>query len=339
MTQVVPIVLVTGINGFLGSHTVEALLAHGYRVRGTHQSSHDPHCLFRNRPSWKGKVEMFHIPDHRVPNAYDEVIQGVDYVIHVATEVHSNGETSGIDPHHTLAVSIKGTENALNAAFKEPKVKRFVYVSSDAALKGPKNFNGDGHVFTEKDWNPLSLQDAQASNDEGLNYTVCKKLGEQTVQKFHATHKPHFQVIALNPPLILGPVFHLESVKQLSFSAWFFWQLMNGRYEIAPKTEIFNYVDVRDLAEAEVLSLTADTKEPRVIVCAGDLSNDKIVNTLIPQFPQFQEKIAKPNGQPSTCNYKIDASLSKSALGVQYRPHEETFYDAAESLYRLAGFF
>ncbi|EPY53126.1 flavonol reductase/cinnamoyl-CoA reductase family protein [Schizosaccharomyces cryophilus OY26] len=329
MTQISPLVLVTGINGFLGSHTVEALLAHGYRVRGTHQSPQDPNILLHNRPSWKDKVEMVHIPDHRIPNAYDEAIRGVDYVIHVAAEVHSNGETPGIDPHHTLTVSIKGTENALSAAFKEPKVKRFVYVSSDAALKGPKNYNGDGYVFTEKDWNPLTLQDAKTSNDEGLNYT--------TVHNFFATHKPHFEVIALNPPLILGPVFHLKSVNQLSFSAWFFWQLINGRYDIAPKTEIFNYVDVRDLAESEVLALTALTKEPRVIICAGDLTNDKIVNAVLPHFPQFQDKIAKPNGQLSTCNYQIDASLSKSVLGIKYRPHEETFCDAAASLYRLAG--
>ncbi|CAA21909.1 Flavonol reductase/cinnamoyl-CoA reductase family protein [Schizosaccharomyces pombe] len=331
------LVLITGITGFVASHSAEALLSQGYRVRGTYRFQEKLDGLLKNRPEWEKKVEFVQVPDCRAPNAYVEAAKGVDYVIHAATEVHSNLEPPRKDPHELLHIAIQGCENALIAAAQEPKVKRFVYISSEAALKGPVNYFGDGHVFTEKDWNPKTLREAEESDDELLNYTVCKKLGERAMHAFVARNTPRFQAIALNPPLILGPVFHLQSVDNLNFSTWFFWQLIKGRYEVAPESKFFNYVDVRDLAEAQVKALTAKTDKDRFVISGGAFKNDDIVNVALKYFPQFKDKIAKPNGETSPCNYEVDASLSIKELGLTYRPAEETFKDATESLYKLAG--
>lgn len=72
------IVLVTGINGFLGSHVADQFLQYGYNVRGTVRDV--------NKSSWlcdlfdgkygKGRFELLAVPDITVEGAYNEVVKG-----------------------------------------------------------------------------------------------------------------------------------------------------------------------------------------------------------------------------------------------------------------------
>lgn len=71
-------VLVTGVNGFLGSHIANQFLRYGYKVRGTVR---DP-----SKESWaidvfsklygKDKFELFGVPEMEVEGAYDEAVKG-----------------------------------------------------------------------------------------------------------------------------------------------------------------------------------------------------------------------------------------------------------------------
>lgn len=71
-------VLVTGVNGFIGSHIADQLLLSGYKVRGTVRDA--------SRAQWvqelfdakygSGKFELFVVPQMGVDGAFDDAVKG-----------------------------------------------------------------------------------------------------------------------------------------------------------------------------------------------------------------------------------------------------------------------
>lgn len=74
------LVLVTGVNGFLGSHIADQFLRNGYKVRGTVR---DP-----SKEAWAvdifsrlygdDKFELFGVPEMELERVYDEAVKGED---------------------------------------------------------------------------------------------------------------------------------------------------------------------------------------------------------------------------------------------------------------------
>ncbi|KAK0284617.1 hypothetical protein LTR91_002334 [Friedmanniomyces endolithicus] len=72
------LVLVTGVNGFLGCHVADQLLAHGYRVRGTVRDAAKnawiPGHFEENYGA--GKLELVEVKDLSAEGALDEAVKG-----------------------------------------------------------------------------------------------------------------------------------------------------------------------------------------------------------------------------------------------------------------------
>ena len=118
------LVLVTGANGFIGSHLVEALLARGYRVRCMVRPTSDL-TFIRNLP-----VEWVHA-DLQDTKSLGPACQGVNAVCHCAAL------TRALDRETFMRVNTQGTEILSRACLEvNPDLQRFVYVSSHAAA-GP----------------------------------------------------------------------------------------------------------------------------------------------------------------------------------------------------------
>jgi nucleoside-diphosphate-sugar epimerase len=127
-------VLVTGSNGLVGSHLVEALLAAGYRVRCMIRRSSDLRLVqhLRGGPTEAGQVEWVYA-DVTDPAAVREAVAGVDAVCHCAAQ------TRALDEATYLRVNAGGTKAMLAACVEAaPGLQRFVYCSS-AAATGPSN--------------------------------------------------------------------------------------------------------------------------------------------------------------------------------------------------------
>ena len=72
------LVLVTGANGFIGSHVADQFLAAGYRVRGTVRSESKGLWLkelFDKKYS-SGKFEIAIVPDMTLKGAFDDATEG-----------------------------------------------------------------------------------------------------------------------------------------------------------------------------------------------------------------------------------------------------------------------
>jgi len=124
------LVLVTGGAGFIGSHTVEALLEAGAWVRVLDNLSTGKRANLPDHP----RLE-FQTGDIRNPQEVNAAMQGITHVLHLAAQV--SVQASVEDPPTSCTQNIYGFVNVLHAACQN-KVKRFVYASSAAVYGVPE---------------------------------------------------------------------------------------------------------------------------------------------------------------------------------------------------------
>ena len=166
--------LVTGSNGFIGSHLVEYLLRKGYEVS----------CFVRptSNLQWVEKLPVrFIYGDLSDKSTLHDAVRGQDYVFHAA------GKIKAIDWDTYYEANYIGTKNIVEScAETNPNLKRFVYVSSIAAA-GPSK---KGILKNEED-------ECTPVNEYGRT----KLLGEEAVK--NAGERIHWVII--RPPNVLGP--------------------------------------------------------------------------------------------------------------------------------------
>jgi UDP-glucose 4-epimerase len=121
--------LVTGGAGFIGSHLVEALVAHGHGVRVLDNLSTGDEA---NLAGVRGDIDL--VPgDVTDLEAVRRAVRGVDYVFHqAALESVALGLADPLATHHACAT---GTLHLLLAA-REAQVRRVVYGASGSVYGG-----------------------------------------------------------------------------------------------------------------------------------------------------------------------------------------------------------
>lgn len=168
-------VLVTGANGFLGSHIVDLLLNHDYEIR----------ALVRKPDQLKtvGNVEVV-TGDIRDSAAVADACAGIDIVFHTAG-------ISGIWGKWRVfhAVNTVGTRNVVDGC-RRHRVPRLVYTSSPSVT-----FTGENQFHVD--------ETAPYAHKWLCHYPHSKALAEQHV--LAANDPPHLMTCALRPHLIWGP--------------------------------------------------------------------------------------------------------------------------------------
>ena len=126
-------VLVTGADGFIGSHLVELLVEKGYEVKAfVYYNSFNTWGWLDTLPKDKlDKIEVF-CGDIRDPNGVREAMKGVDTVFHLAALIAI--PFSYHSPDSYVDTNIKGTLNVLQAA-RDLKLER-VLVTSTSEVYG-----------------------------------------------------------------------------------------------------------------------------------------------------------------------------------------------------------
>ena len=123
-----PKALVTGADGFIGSHLVEYLLDKGYEVRAF--------CLYTSMGSWgwldtlsnkkKFSIEVI-LGDIRDQTSIKSAMIGCDYVFHLAALIAI--PYSYTSPSSYISTNIQGTLNVVQAG-RELGVKKIVHTST-----------------------------------------------------------------------------------------------------------------------------------------------------------------------------------------------------------------
>src|SRR6218665_944807 len=121
-------ILVTGADGFIGSHLVEHLVRQGLKVRAfsLYNSFGTWGWLDRGAPEVKGSFEVFS-GDIRDPNGVATAMRGCDVVLHLAALIAI--PYSYHSPDTYIDTNIKGTLNVLQAA-RLLETERVVHTST-----------------------------------------------------------------------------------------------------------------------------------------------------------------------------------------------------------------
>ena len=121
-------VLVTGADGFIGSHLVEALIKNGHDVKAF--------CLYNSNSNWgwleylsddlKQNIEVV-LGDIRDPICVREAMKGCDMVFHLAALIAI--PYSYTAPSSYIGTNIEGTLNIVQAA-KDLEIKKIIHTST-----------------------------------------------------------------------------------------------------------------------------------------------------------------------------------------------------------------
>ncbi|KAJ3119215.1 methylglyoxal reductase (NADPH-dependent) gre2 [Physocladia obscura] len=336
-------VLLTGANGFVGSHILDKLLSLGHSVRAIIRSQSKAEQVLSDFPNYGSQLDFGIVSDITSPGAFDKVVQSTppfDTVIRTASpflyRVISDREF--LDP------AIKGTLEILKSTkAHSPSVKRVVITSSCAAVidfSAPAASNLK-KVYTEDDWNPMTWESALIGTQNNA-YQASKKFAELSAREFVENEKPNFFLVTLNPPMVYGPIRHsVKSVKELNQSNSRIYELFINSKKDAdlPPNGLDTYVDVRDFAIAHIKAATfAEALGQRFIICGGQISSQNISDLLRKNIPQLEEQTPEgtlgKNFLPENA-FDCNSAKAEKLLGLTFRSKEETFVDLAKQLLEI----
>lgn len=237
-------VLLTGISGFLGGHTALALLAAGYRVRGSVRNLAKADAVRKTLERHGADVSRleFVALDLLSDDGWPEAIDGVRYLVHTASPFVIKMPE---DKMALIRPAVEGTERALQAAFAAG-VERVVLTSSMAAIAYGHD-KSRTEPFTAADWTNVEGRGVSA-------YTESKVRAERRAWEIARKAGREKDLAVINPGAIFGPLLDQDP----GTSALAILRLLNGSVPAAPRIPL-TAIDVRDVAAAHVAALTAPT--------------------------------------------------------------------------------
>lgn len=178
-------VLVTGADGFIGSHLVERLVADGANVRAF--------CLYNSQGSWgwldgasaqvKTALDV-RLGDIRDPGFVAECVAGVDVVLHLAALIAI--PYSYRAPESFVATNVQGTLNVLEAA-RRHRTARVIVTSTSEVYGTPDQ-------LPIRETHPLNAQSP---------YAATKVAADQLALSYHRSFE--LPVVVLRPFNTYGP--------------------------------------------------------------------------------------------------------------------------------------
>lgn len=227
-------ILVTGADGFIGSHVVEALVSQGQDVRAFvfYNSFNSRGWLDHCSESVRDAIEIV-AGDIRDPHGTRRAVAGCDSVLHLAALIAI--PFSYHSPAAYVATNVSGTLNLLEAA-RDNGVDRFVSTSTS-------------EVYGSAQYVPIDEQHPTVGQSP---YAATKIGADQIALSFYRSYE--MPVTIIRPFNTFGPRQSARAVIPTIIS-----QLASGKSEIhlgaTMPTRDFNYV--RDIAQGFVSMIDA----------------------------------------------------------------------------------
>ncbi len=230
-------VLLTGISGFVGQHCGAELLRQGYEVVGTVRSTAKADVVKAGIATCAPIENLSFVELDLLADAgWDEAMQGIDHVLHVASPYFV---TEPKDENEYIEPAVEGTKRVIAAA-QNAGVKRMVLTSSTVAVSQGRQ---DGRYGSES-WSDL---------DGGIStYAKSKTLAERAA--WAAVEGGDMELVAINPGGIFGPTLSGRADGQ---SMMMVSDMINGKMPMLPDMRL-GMVDVRDVARLHVAAITAE---------------------------------------------------------------------------------
>ncbi|TQE84024.1 NAD-dependent 4,6-dehydratase LegB [Leptospira noguchii] len=317
-------ILVTGADGFIGSHLVETLVKSGKKVRAF--------VLYNSFNSWgwldqcsneiKGKFEIF-AGDIRDPNGVRASMKGCDEVFHLAALIAI--PYSYHSPDTYVDTNIKGTLNILQAA-KDLNVSR-VIVTSTSEVYGTAKF-----VPITED-HPLQGQSPYSASKIGADQVAMSfyhsfKTPVTIIRPFN-TYGPRQSARAIIPTIItqiakgikkikLGSIHPTRDFNYVSDTVQGFIKVLETERSIG---EVINIGSNFEVSVGETVQFIAEIMKMEIIIESEDIrirpigseverlwaSNQK-AKDLVGWFPEYGGKEGFKKGLSKTIAWFTDPS-------------------------------
>lgn len=319
-------VAVTGASGFIGSHVVAQCVTAG----------HTPVVLIRNEEKWANAVRLHELPDIETvvgDVASDESIRGLltgcDAVVHTAGMV----SLSGGDEERVRSINTTAAALVMSIA-AELRLDPIVHTSSIGAL-----YPAPGTIMTSDD----------PPGTSSSVYGQTKAGAEIAARQLQSDGHP---VVIVYPGGVIGPL-DPGSGDLLDANI----ELIEKGLFMVPKGAKGGFVDVRDLAEGMVNSLTPG-EGPRRLMVGGrfiayqewmkaiEISADRKVRTLhvpprvligiaagldrVSKLAKKELPLTREGAEMMSYAKPTDDAAFLELLGRGYRPLQESIDDMVE---------
>jgi len=283
--------LVTGANGFTGSHLVKVLANNGDRVVGLVRKSSNIDRLANC------KVELVY-GDITDSAALQQAIAGVDVVFHTAAYV----ELGIVNEKEMERVNVEGTRTVLEVA-KACNVSKIVYCSTIG-------------IFGDTEGQAINEGFKRTQQGFSSAYDRTKYLAQEIVDSFASQGLP---VVSVLPSGIFGaddP--HFRPILQ---------QFIKKRLKLwAGGSRVTGIVHVDDLAAAMILAAEKGINGDKYIISAGDLTTKEMFATMasftgIPaprEAPKLLVRLAGNLLDPLGRLFKFQPPLSRERVHYIY---------------------
>lgn len=326
-TQGTLTIVITGANGYLGTHIVKEALERGYKVvAGVYSNSERQNLKYLNKLKAEHGTKMTIVSfDMCKLDDSENLIKGSNVVIHCAAvsrkqRVH--------DLINVLYPEIEGVLNILNACVKN-KVSRFILATSVSNVAAGKYRK----VYNETHW---------AHPDDCDDFEKSQLFVEKTAMNFVEDKEGQINITVFCSGMLVGP---LLKESDTSGSVIFFKNLINNKFEKIMNLKI-PLVDVRDLSTIMVASVEkVATFNQRYIVTENlywleDLyklvqqdrkkqlfQKPSLISKVYLKFLSFFDEDLKKIMEFYGKNYKFDNDKMQRDIGIKFRRIDESIGD------------
>ena len=294
-------VLVTGADGFIGSHLTEALVRNGYEVRAFvyYNSFNSWGWLDHCADDVQGKFEVF-AGDIRDPHGVKKALTGCDAVLHLAALIAI--PFSYHSPDSYVDTNIKGTLNVLQAA-RELNVSRVIHTSTSEVY-------GTAQYVPIDEKHPLQGQSP---------YSASKIGADQLAFSFYSSF--NLPVVTLRPFNTYGPRQSARAVIPTIIT-----QIANGNNQIklgsVTPTRDFNFIS--DTVNGFISALSSKSGVGEVINLGSNFEiSIQDIASLIGEIMNQEIKVIDSNERIRPENSEVNrlwADNSKAIELLSWKP-------------------
>ncbi|KEG12290.1 dihydroflavonol-4-reductase [Trypanosoma grayi] len=266
-------VLVVGGIGYISSHVVTKLLDAGYTVRATvpntlsQQQQTDLYSMNRDPEQ---RLSVFEA-DMTNSASLRDALRGCKYVIHCGCA----GTPGDKDPVTLHVSAVQALFDAIRLVGKST-VKRVVITGAASSVFHITDPDPPSGSFDESCWNTV----ATATTDLIPYARICFEK-----EAWRLKHMLGVELVVVLPSITIGPS-HTEEISDAMMRIQ---ELANASssFPYAPNV-YWNFVDVRDVAEAHVRALESqEVRDQRVIVSNGCFSYAELAKMIKEAYPHL----------------------------------------------------
>jgi len=285
----VTVAVVTGGAGFIGSHLVDTLLAHGVKVRVIDNYSTGRPENLQHVSSDVDVVEA----DFSSGGSWQTNFEGADWVFHLGAL--ADIVPSIQRPQDYFQANVNGTFNVLEAA-KRAQVKRFVYAASSSCYGIP-----DAYPTTEA-----------AEIRPQYPYALTKRLGEELVMHWAQVYQ--LPAVALRLFNVYGPRSRTSGTYGAVFGVFLAQKLASKPFTVVGDgTQTRDFTYVTDVADAFLTAAKSSHQAEIYNVGSGQTIS---VNRLVELLDGDVTYIPKRPGEPD-CTF---ADITKIRRDLKWQP-------------------